>query len=142
MERQQLDQDALDFVAQKRAAHRAAADAGEDDEFAKKDRRNREHVLGPYCRVQEDDDVLHNGQVVRVICAARDETWFYGLMVAPFGMVDAPMDGQYITDRAPADAADAPLPIRIDPPPPPPHEPGGPPVMESATAPDVEPEDA
>lgn len=114
MDRQQLDQDLVTFCEQKAAQHKQEADDGADDYLPEKDRRNRPNVLGPLCRVKGGDDVLHNGLPVRVIGPAREEGWFYGLEVARFGPIDVPMEGQYITDRAPADPTEEPLPVFIE----------------------------
>lgn len=115
MDRQDLDQTALDFCTERAAFHKGEADAGDDDYLPEKDRRNRAHVLGPNCRVQAGDDVLNNGNPVRVIGAAREEGWFLGLQQTPWGFADVPMEGQYITDRAPADPNEEPLPIFVEP---------------------------
>lgn len=114
MERMQLSQEILDLVAEKRAHHRASADAGEDDQMPEKDRRNRQHVLGPRGRVKEDDHVLIHGEPTPVICPAPSEEWFYGLMFTPWGIFDTPFNGRSITDRAPADPTEEPLPIFIE----------------------------
>lgn len=111
MQRQTLSAELEQWIETTRADHRGRADAGEDNEFDPKHRRNREHVLGPLCRVKEGDDVMHNGAVIRVICPARDEAWFYGLQEAPWGPQDVPYESKYITDRAPADPNEEPLPV-------------------------------
>lgn len=116
MQRLDLDQDALDFIARQRAYHVREAEGGADDYLPEQDRRNREHVLGPLARVQRDDDVLLNGDVYRVIGPAREEGWLYVLVQSFRGLTDMPMEGRYITDRAPADPLDEPLPIFEEPP--------------------------
>jgi hypothetical protein len=114
MQRQELDPETAAFVAERRAYHHQEAENGVDDFLDEKHRRNREHVLGPRCRVQRDDDVLCNGEVLRVIGPARDEGWFYGLQQAPWGAIDVPYSGANITDRAPADTGEAALPILVE----------------------------
>jgi hypothetical protein len=112
MQRQELPQDAITFVAQQREYHRREADVGADDYLPEGDRRNRPDVLGPYSRVREDDDVLIAGEVRRVVCAARGAGNFYALLPrAGGGWVDTLVSGADITDRAPADPNDQPLPV-------------------------------
>lgn len=116
MQRQDLDADALAFVEQQRAYHKSQADRGDDDYLDAEHRRNRAQVLGPRCRVQLDDDVLIEGKVRRVIGPARGEGSFYALVQNAEGRcIDVPFDGQLITDRAPADPLEEPLPIFEEP---------------------------
>lgn len=114
MERQALSPEIESWVADRRAYHIAAADAGEDNGMPPKDRRNRAYVLGPKGRVQPDDDVKIGDEPIRVICAAPSEEWFYGLSQTPWGLLDVPYNGRDINDRAPLDPLEVPLPIFID----------------------------
>lgn len=115
MQRQDLSPEATAFIAEKRAYHEGEANSGADDMFPEKDRRNRTDVLGPLSRLKRDDDVYISNQVVRVIGPARDERWFYALSETPWGFYDVPFDGQHITDRAPADPNEEPMPIFVEP---------------------------
>jgi hypothetical protein len=121
MDRQQLDQTALDFIAERRSYHRAEADNGADDTFPEEDRRNRA-VIAPGCRVKDDDDVLYQNYPMRVIGPARGSGWFMIAMQNPWAgnWMDVPMevgndsDRAFVTDRAPADPNEEPLPIFLE----------------------------
>jgi hypothetical protein len=115
MERQSLSTQTEAWIETQRAEQHAAAENGEDDEFDPKDRRNREHVLGPLCRVKRGDDVLHNeSEIVRIVGPARGEGWFLALSETPWGNYLVPYDGSYLTDRAPADPEEEPQPIYLE----------------------------
>lgn len=73
--------------------------------------------ISPGCRVKNGDDVLVNGIVGRVICPYELNGWFYALIIDGMQIVPTPFEAQYITDRAPADPEEEPLPIFEEPPP-------------------------
>lgn len=114
MDRLTLSPEALAFVSEQRAANHAAATT-EDTDLDPADRRDRAEVLGAGCRVQRDDDVLYSEFPLRVIGPARGQGWFFALLEVPWGFTTTPLEGQYITDRAPADPEDEPLPIFVEP---------------------------
>jgi hypothetical protein len=115
MQRQTLDAEQEAIVSRQRAYHKDQADRGDDDYLPEADRRNREHVLGPNCSVKRDDDVLIGTIVYRVIGPARQEGRLYLLAEAPYGWADFDFAGADITDRAPADPNEEPLPIFLEP---------------------------
>lgn len=120
MQRQTLSPEAEAFVTAKRAEHHSLA-ATEDQALDPKDRRDREHVVSPLCRIQRDDDIMYQGYPHRVIGPARAEGWLICLQEAPWGFMDVSLDAgnttdrEFITDRAPADPNEEPLPIFIEP---------------------------
>lgn len=67
--------------------------------------------IGPGCRIKVDDDVLVNGEIKRVVAPADYPGWFTSLSLDQNGFVWGTDDSAQVTDRAPADPEEEPLPI-------------------------------
>lgn len=72
--------------------------------------------VAPGCRLKPDDDVLVNGEIKRVVCPADYPGWFTSLTLDQNGYVWGTDDSTQVTDRAPADPEEDPLPIYEPPP--------------------------
>ncbi len=100
--------------------HDAAAVRGEDDDLDPLDRRDRSVVV--YYKDQNNadqpsalkrgDDVEWCGIQIRVVGPARDRNFFLGYYDPWFGDMILPCsDVQYVTDRAPQDTNETPMPV-------------------------------
>lgn len=106
------------MIAQIAAAKRdelIASDTGTDPAL----RRDRAEV-SPGCRLKHGDDVMVSGMQSRVICPSEVEGWFYDLSIEGMIFVVGQHEAQYVTDRAPADPEEEPMPIFPEPEPEPP----------------------
>jgi hypothetical protein len=70
-------------------------------------------LVAPYCRLRRDDSVRVNESTVIVVCPAGALGWFHTLELSDDGaqLVFGQREAQYVTDRAPIDLEDPPLPI-------------------------------
>lgn len=67
--------------------------------------------ISPGCRVKHGDDVLVSGTVARVVCPAHTDGWFYCIYIDGMLITLGQFEALQITDRAPADPEEEPLPI-------------------------------
>lgn len=110
-----MDRMGSDTIDQVCAYWRTVVLADDCSDLPPEERPTRAEIA-PGCRLKEGDDVFCNGQVYRVVCPARGIGWFTGWSLDPVtGSVIGPIDAYQVTDRAPADPAEPPLPI-FDPP--------------------------
>lgn len=98
----------------KRAALLAACANGADNDLAPEDRPDRadRSDLGA---LKDGDDVIASGTPVRVICPGRGRGWFYSMIIEEQGFTIGQHEAQYVTDRAPADPNETPMPIFPEP---------------------------
>lgn len=96
------------------------ADGGADDDLPPEDRPNRvdRSDLGA---LKDDDDVeVSSGTHVRVVCPGRGRGWFYCWWYEAMfrTWMVGQMEAVNVTDRAPADPDEEPMPIFPEPEPP------------------------
>jgi hypothetical protein len=83
------------------------------------DRRDREHVAyyqapdGRWLpsRLKRGDDVICCGLPMRVICPGGDRSVFMGYYAPWFGDDRLPVEVQWVTERAPLDPQEEPMPV-------------------------------
>lgn len=87
---------------------------GDAPELPPEDRPDRA-LVAPGCRLKHNDHVVVNGQCVRVIRPGRLSGWFYAAILMDGAFAYGQWEAQYVTDRAPADPEEDPLPIFEEP---------------------------
>lgn len=119
-----VDDPTLEIVLQQlRDFH--ASHAHEDADLDPLDQRGRSEVC-PGSPLKEGDDVFigEHGHATRVACAGTGREHFYACYISP---EDGPWVSKYtvqqITDRAPLDPSETPMPVLPPPEEPPPEEP-------------------
>lgn len=65
----------------------------------------------PGCLLKPGDDVEVSQVVARVVCPADTDGWFYAYTIDGTLFVLTQFEAQYVTDRAPADPEETPMPI-------------------------------
>lgn len=86
-----------------------------DDTETDPDKRRDRAEASPGCRLKFDDDCLINGSIVKYICPSNDPGWFYALGIDETIIAVGTYEAQYVTDRAPSDEEEEPLPIFLEP---------------------------
>jgi hypothetical protein len=133
-----IDEDEVESLRQERIADTVAG--GDDDLDARidangiptedasgilVDRKDREEIAyyedtdgswKPYLVKQDDDVMIADSFSVRVLGPARDRRYFAAYKPEWFGRSIIPIEASAITDRAPLDSGETPMPIRPTPP--------------------------
>lgn len=88
------------------------ANGGDDDldPSERPDRTGRDGAddLGA---LKDFDDVTIGGQEMRVICPGRGKGWFYCLTIESQGFTIGQYQAQFVSERAPFDPEETPMPI-------------------------------